>query len=470
MANTDAILERAQALLDNEKYEDAYNVLTAAYSSCKDNAEFLEKIALTAKTLEKNDEAVKYWEELIDVAPNSLVAYTELQDAYNDTNRYKYYLTRAKVKTLNGQVAQSVSDYKKAIDNTQDTEEKYEAEILMAKAYEFIGKNMNAIDEYYKIAATSKSADIYIKIADLYITEKDKLSAISVLEQAHEQYNDDSRVKDLLGQLYMETGNTEKASQFAVSDLIKVKIKLTENKNEEAFELLQNISDKNNSEYHKLFAEYYFNKKDWDNCIKSINEFAKFEPNHPLIYQMRSLVCEGQNNMHDAHANRAKMYLAKGQADVALHEYMQAHHIDNNNIQTIEEIIRLCESTGEKHTAAEFYEKLLKLEPKNENALIKSGDFYYDMGEYQAASKYYERAAEISHMSETFLKAGKCFEKLRREKIAKEYYQKYIEKAPIGKSAEVEIIKEKLSKMSDKDDVAEEEGFLEKILGFFSKK
>lgn len=469
MAKIDAILERAQALTDNEKFEDAYNVLTAAYNECKNSAEFLEKIALAAQTLEKNEEAIKYWEELIDIAPNSLIAYTELQDAYNETNRYKYYLTRAKVKTLNNQVAQAIPDYKKAVDNTQDSEEKIEAELLMAKAYEYIGKTMNAIDEYCKIAPSTKSADVYIKIADLYIKEKDKYSAISILEQALESYEEDERLKNLLGRFYLETGNTEKAAKYAISDLLKIKIKLSEGKNEEAFEILQKVSDKNNAEYNKLLAEYYFNKKDWDNCIKAINEFAKFEPNHPLIYQMRSLVCEGQNNMHDAYSNRAKMYIAKGQNDVALHEYMQAHHIDGNNIQTIEEIIKLCESMGEKHTAAEFYEKLLKLEPKNENALIKSGDFYYDMGEYQAASVYYERAAEVSHISETFLKAGKCFEKLHREKIAKEYYEKYIAKAPIAKSAEVEIIKAKLSKMSDTD-AEEDEGFLEKILGFFSKK
>lgn len=469
MASLEAIIERAQSLTDNEKYEDAYNVLTAAYKEGKENPEFLEKIALAASTLEKRDEAVQYWEELIKVAPNSMVAYTELQDAYCDTNRYKYYLTRARVKILNSQVSQAVSDYKKAIDNTQDKDEKAEAGLLLAKAYEFLGKAMNAIDEYYKIAPTLNSVEIYIKIADLYVSEKDKLSATAILEEALNHFKDDETIKEILARLYMEIGNTEKAMKYAVSDLLKIKIKLAENKNEEAYELLQNVSDKHNAEYHKLAAEYYFNKKDWDNCINSINEFAKFEPNHPLVYQMRSLVCEGQGNTHDAYANRAKMYNAKGQKDIALHEYMQAHQVDSNNIQTIEEIINLCEECGEKHTAAEFYEKLLQLNPKSERALVKSGDYYYDLGEYQVAASYYEKAAEISHMSEVFLKAGKCFEKIRKEKTARMYYEKYIAKAPMSANAETELIKAKLNKLSDTE-VAEDEGFLEKILSFFSKK
>ena len=89
MASLEAILERAQSLTDNEHYEEAYKVLAAAYNEGKENPEFMEKIALAASTLDKKDEAVQYWEELINIAPNSMVAYTELQDAYCDTNRYK---------------------------------------------------------------------------------------------------------------------------------------------------------------------------------------------------------------------------------------------------------------------------------------------------------------------------------------------------------------------------------------------
>lgn len=146
MGKIDAILDRAQALTDNEQFEEAYKVLTAAYDEGKKNAEFLEKIALAAQTVDKKDDAVKYWEELIEISPASLVAYTELQDVYNETNRYKYYMTRAKVKTLNGQVAQAISDYKKATDNTHDKDEKIQASVLMAKAYEYVGKPLNAID------------------------------------------------------------------------------------------------------------------------------------------------------------------------------------------------------------------------------------------------------------------------------------------------------------------------------------
>ncbi|MGN0005846.1 MAG: tetratricopeptide repeat protein, partial [Candidatus Gastranaerophilaceae bacterium] len=246
MGKIDAILDRAQALTDNEKFEEAYNVLLAAYDTGKTNAEFLEKIALAAQTVDKKEEAVKYWEELTVISPASLVAYTELQDVYNETNRYKYYMTRAKVKTLNGQVAQAIPDYKKASDNTQDKDEKIQASVLMAKAYEYTGKIMNAIDEYYKIAPVMPDADIYIKIADLYVQENDKYSAISVLATALEKFNDDNRVKDILAKLYIQVGEPDKAHQYAVSDLLKIKIALMQGRNAEAKGLLDEVKDKNN--------------------------------------------------------------------------------------------------------------------------------------------------------------------------------------------------------------------------------
>lgn len=467
MAKIDLILEKAQALNDNERFDEAYNLLVENYELGKTNAEFLEKIALAAQTIDKKDEAVKYWEELTEVSPGSLIAYTELQDAYSETNRYKYYMTRAKVKTLNGQVLQAIPDYKKASDNTQDQDEKIQASILMAKAYEYTGKFLNAVDEYYKVASIKADADIYIKIADLYVQEKDKLSAIGVLKTANERFSDDIRIKDFIANLYIETDEPDKAKEFAVADLLKIKIFLMQGKNSEAKGLLENVQDKNNSEYYKLLAEYYFNTEDWENCKSAIAEFGNYEPNHPLYYQMLSLVCEGNNQKHDAHVNRAKMYIAKGEDDIALHEYMQAHYIEPSNIQTIEDIIKICENNGEKHTAAEFYEKLLKLEPNDEKTLIKSGDFYYDMGEYRQASDFYEKAADNTKNPQVFLKTAKCFEKLKREKIAKDYYEKYLAKAPI--SPETNLIKQKISELSDSD-VTEDEGFLEKFLKMFSKK
>ena len=144
------IIMQAQMLIDNEDYDKAYEMLTNAYDKLKEDAEYLEKIALLAKMMEKSEDAAKYCEELVVVNPNSLVAYSELLDIYNNANKYKYYITRAKYKILNEKVSQSIDDYKKAIASTTDENEQVNARFLLAKALEHVGKTQEAIDEYLK--------------------------------------------------------------------------------------------------------------------------------------------------------------------------------------------------------------------------------------------------------------------------------------------------------------------------------
>ena len=55
-----------------------------------------------------------------------------------------------------------------------------------------------------------------------------------------------------------------------------------------------------------------------------------------------------------------------------------------------------------------------------------------------------------------------------KKHVSKEYYEKYLAKAPV--SAETELIKQKISKFSDTDVAGEDEGLLEKIMRMFSKK
>ena len=84
---------------------------------------------------------------------------------------------------------------------------------------------MSAIDEYYKLSQFVHNADSHLKIAELYLKENDSFSAINALEQAMDAYSDDDRVKDLLAKLCIETGDVNKAEKYAVSDLLKIKIK-----------------------------------------------------------------------------------------------------------------------------------------------------------------------------------------------------------------------------------------------------
>lgn len=468
---SNGIIMQAQMLIDNEDYDKAYEMLTKAYDKLKDDAEYLEQIALLAKTMDKNEDAAKYWEELVVVNPNSLVGYSELLDIYNNTNKYKYYITRAKYKILNEKVSQSIDDYKKALSSTTDETEQINARFLLAKALEHVGKVQEAIDEYFRIVELKDDIAIYHKLADLYSEMGDRFSAISVLERAVKAFPEVDQLAEYLSALYLKEGQYDKALTNARNEYSKIKAYLMNGQNDVAFELLEKNVDEKNANYVALMAEYYFNIKDWGKTTEFIDKFNELSPQNPLVYQMRALVCDENKDDYGYHYNMGKCYSYKQNYDLALAEYLNAHRFDSTKSDAVKEIIKINESTGDKTSLMEFYEKLVRQEPENTFALKGLGDIYADMYEFKSALEYYKKAEKLNANDYELLnKIGFACEKVKDMASAKEYYEKYLAKAPL--SPDSEKIKEKLAKMGDvaANVVNDEEGFIDKIMRLFSKK
>lgn len=467
--SAEAILNQAQTLIDQEQYDNAYELLEKSYDSLKTNAEYIEKMALLAKTMEKNEEAARYWEELVILTPNSMVAYSELLDIYNDTNKYKYYITRAKYKILNEKVSQSIDDYKKAIDSTSDENEIINARFLRAKSYEHLGKIQSAIDDYYRILEYKDDMAIYYKLADLYVQSDDRFSAINVLERATKAFPDNVELNEFYANLLMREGQFDKALEHAKYDYSKAKIYLMKGDNEAALEILNKAKNEQDANYPALMAEYYFNKKDWDKCREFIGKFRELSPENPLVYQMLALVHEENNDDYGYHFYMGRCYSYKQDWELALAEYLNAHRIDQNRTEAITEIIKINEMLGDNTSLMEFYEKLYRNEPENPVALKGLGDVYANMYEFRSAIEYYEKLIKVEPNNyEAYRQLGFCYEKTKNNALAKEAYEKYIAKAPL--SPDTEKLKEKVAKMdSSVESVDSEEGFIDKIMKFFGK-
>ena len=437
--------------------------------SMKDDAEYLEKIALLAKTMEKEEDAAKYWEELVVVNPNALVAYSELLDIYNNTNKYKYYITRAKYKILNEKVSQSIDDYKKAISSTTEEVEIINARFLLAKAYEHVGKVQNAIDEYYRIIETKDDMAIYYKLADLYSEMGDRFSAINVLEKGVNAFPNVNELSEYLAGLYIKEGQFDKALENAKSPYTKVKANLMNGKNEEAFKLLAENVDETNANYFALMAEYYFNTKNFEKCSEFIDKFNNLSPQNPLVYQMRALVCDEKSDDYGYHYNMGKCYSYKKDYELALAEYLNAHRTDASKSDAVKEIIKINEAMGDKTSLMEFYEKLVRQEPNNFMALKGLGDIYADLYEFRSALEYYNKAVKAdANNYEIYNKMGFAYEKVKDITSAKDCYEKYLAKAPL--SPDTEKLREKVEKMVPTSaSVDSEEGFIDKIMKLFGK-
>ena len=168
-------------------------------------------------------------------------------------------------------------------------------------------------------------------------------------------------------------------------------------KNDEAYDILKDLKEQfgNQALYHSLLAQYYFQKGMKEEAFSEIDEFAKIEPNSPLIYQMRALIYEESEDAFNEHLNWGKYNILKGEKDVALNEFLTAYRFDSSDAQLVETIAVMLEEMKDNTKANEFYEKLSELEPKNTIALQKLADFRESIGDYSGAFDYIEKLKAI---------------------------------------------------------------------------
>ena len=463
-------LAKATEFEEKEEFDKAYECLKYAYSMDKTNPEVLQQLAMTAQLMHNNVDAINYWNELMMVHPENPISYTQLLDLYFHDNKYEYYMTRAKLKTLEGRLQQAVSDYKKAISNTSDEKEIMNARYLLAQSLEIIEKPMQAIDEYLRILDYDHNENVYGSLAAIYYNH-DKDSAIDILKRALEEYPKNEMFKELLAKIYMETGNYEESIKYAISPLSKAKALLMQEKNDEAMEILEQCSDadKKTPKYLSLLAEYYYNRNEAEKALSCIEELEKLDGNNPLVFQMRALVYEKQGMDFEEHFNWGKYYIKKNSFDLALNEYLNAYNSNPKNAEIINELINLYSAMDDNIASIEFTERLVAIDKTNVAALKRLATFYSESGYDDRAQEYLERLYEINPRDyEVLLSLGKYYEGKRKMQTANEYYQEFLKYAPSA-SLERERVEKKLQNASQENEM-EEEGFLDKIINFFSKK
>lgn len=464
-------LNLAEQLEENEQYDKAYEEYKKVHAQRPKSLEVLEKLGHVAMILNKSEEAAEYYNKILEIDATNTVAYEQLMDVYAHTNRFKYYTARGNLHVLQEELSHAINDFKKAIDKAQNNEEMNSVRFVLASLYEQVKKNHQAIDEYLRILDTQAVNEIvFLKLAQVYMNEKAIDGAIETLERACDRGFDTEAVKETLAQLYLQNNQPEKTREFTQNDLVKVKSLLDEEKNAEAFEILDANKDKykKDAQFHSLLAQYYFNTKDFENALEEVNEYDKFEKNSPLTYQMRALIFEEKGNEFEAHINWARYNLARKDKDVALNEYMAAYQINDYDILLIKNIAELLDDMNDKNHAAEFWEKLINLEPNNRKALERLAEFKERIGDYRGVAEILEKWHAIDNKSPIVVKSlARTYEKLKNKEKALEFYNKFIGLSPV--SEDYEQIQAKIKKL-ESSEFESDEGLLEKIIGFFSKK
>ena len=387
----------AEQLEQNEKYDEAYAEYKKILVKKPDDIEILTKLAHVAMILDKKDDAKTYYAKILELDPANILAHEQLIDLFCHEDRFKYYLFRGNLHALQQQMSHARSDYKKAIDHAKDPKEALPARYLYAGLCEGQGKLQEAIDEYLKISDYDEgNATVFLKLAELYEKTEGLISAIQTLERGRNDRGFKG-FEEILAGYYIRNSQPEKAYELTKNDLTKARALFDMDKNEAGYEILMKNKSKYSNEkiFHSLLAQYYFQKDMFDEAFKEIDEFAKLDPNSPLIYQMRALICEKQDDSFNEHINWGKYNILRGERDVALNEYLTAYRFNDKDIDLIETIAALLEAEGDKTKASEFYERLADVDPKNKLALQKLAEFRESIGDNYGALEYMDRLKEI---------------------------------------------------------------------------
>ena len=387
----------AEQLEQNEKYDEAYAEYKKILVKKPDDIEILTKLAHVAMILDKKDDAKTYYAKILELDPANILAHEQLIDLFCHEDRFKYYLFRGNLHALQQQMSHARSDYKKSIDHAKDPKEALPARYLYAGLCEGQGKFQEAIDEYLKISDYDEdNSAVFLKLAELYEKTEGLISAIQTLERGRNDRGFKG-FEEILAGYYIRNSQPEKAYELTKNDLTKARALFDMGKNEAGYEILMKNKSKYSNEktFHSLLAQYYFQKDMFDEAFKEIDEFAKLDPNSPLIYQMRALICEKQDDSFNEHINWGKYNILRGERDVALNEYLTAYRFNDKDIDLIETIAALLEAEGDKTKASEFYERLADVDPKNKLALQKLAEFRESIGDNYGALEYMDRLKEI---------------------------------------------------------------------------
>ena len=394
-------MKLAEQLEMDEKYEEAYAEYRKELPHKQNDIELLTKLAHISLILGKKEDAKAYYGKILELDPPNILAHEQLIDLYANEDRFKYYLFRGNLHSLQQQFSHAKSDFRKAIDNAKDQDEALPARYLLAGLCEGQERYQEAIDEYLKISDFDESnAIVFLKLAELYEKTEGIIASIDALERGRQRGFKD--FDEILAGYYIRNSQPEKALELTQSDLTRARALMDSGKNDEGFEILTRVKNqyKELPLLHSLLAQYYFQKGMKTEAFAEIDEFAKLDPNSPLIYQMRALIYEEEGDSFNEHLNWGKYNILKGEKEVALNEYMTAYQFNNKNVDLIETIASQLEALKDNTKACEFYERLVELEPNNSNALQKLAVFRDSIGDYRGAFDYISRLKSVDSRNE----------------------------------------------------------------------
>lgn len=375
--------------------------------------------AANDELIKGNDEkAIEIYTKIIELAPGDEVALSQLMDLYLERDKFMYYITRANVNIVQQKYEHAINDVKKALNLESQS---IEALRKLGRLYKVTGKNLRAVDEFLKILdIDANQKDAYIELIDLYTKENSPESAIGIAKKAVANFAQDSEFKNILANLYFKSGDYKNALETAEDDFLKAKILLQDEQNDSAKEILnklkedKNLYKENNKEqlaaYYLLEAQYYYNKKEFDEALNYVEKYTDLSLPNALSFQMKALIYEGMGDEFKSSYNWGYCYKVRKRFDEAIVEFTHAHNAKPDDKNTLIELANLYANNGEKFASMEYWKKVYEID-KDKRAGQILGDFYYEQGDLRLA-EYYGKTIERKSQKEAAYEDEGLLEKI----------------------------------------------------------
>ena len=462
-------IQAAEQYERNEQFEQAYEEYKKELAARPSDLGVLQHLGSIAMMLGKKNEAAEYYIKILEKDVTNVLCYEQLMDIFVDTDKYKYYVYRGNLHSVEQKYEHAINDYKKALPHATNEQEAVIARFTIANLYAQTGDANRAIDEYLKTLEYEEAGEpVYLKLAELYMQEDMLPSAIDTLERARKKF-DTQITNEALANLYLRNNEPEKAMELTKDELFRVKCMLGANKLDEANEILDQNAGKysNDAQFYALKAQYHYSKGEYEKALEYVEKYNKFNPNSPLVYQMRALIYENTKDEYREHLNWGKYNLVRGNKDIAVNEFLSAFQLNEGDVDLMNTLAMLLEETGDNNHAIEFWERISKAEPTNKKALEKLADFRENIGDYRTEVDYLEKWYELDKRNAIVVKRlAKLYEKLKNKPSAIEFYTKYTQIA--SNAEDIDIMRAKLQKL-EHTEMQEDEGLIDKIMKLFNK-
>src|SRR3989339_655222 len=337
----------------------------------------------------------------------------------------------------------------------------------LADLYEQNKNLKEASSRLEQLIALKPDADLYLRLAHMYIDMKDSTKAIDPLEK----YTAAKKIAPVelyvLGKCYL----TQKAADKAENALLKAQDQ-AEKTNKELFGVAlktlygiysakgdnDNIKktlvkltvfDPKNADYNYELGERFYRDKAYDAALKSLLVANAVSPNlrnaplmigtilymkkqgkQALPYLQVAEKADAKNN--DVHRMLAGIYSENPATfNLAANQYETVLQSDRKDIESAKSLMALYEKQKRQKELVPVYERILELEPANKVAWLKLGTLAADLKDDARTERAFLKVVELDLKNlQEHITLGEFYEARKKSKEAIGHYLKVIEQKP----------------------------------------